>query len=83
MRNAKRPINRAAIRRLQRMPASSHRNYRPAERFAGGTQFWDRPHNPARLLTFLVRRIISFHDSDPLLAQPPVDVGFATGSCPH
>ncbi len=60
---------------------STHRpRYRPAHRLSARTpvhpaarlrpdmRFWWRPPNPARLLCFLVRRILKFHESEPLLA---------------
>ena len=42
--------------------------HRVAARLRPGTRFWCRPPNPARLLCTLVRRILKFHDSEPMLS---------------
>jgi hypothetical protein len=36
-------------------------------RLQHGMRYWDRRPNPAHLLIFLVRRILKFHESEPLL----------------
>jgi hypothetical protein len=57
---------------LGRARRPAHRlRHRPVARLRPGMRYWSRPPNPARLLSFLVRRIIKFHESEPLLAGPP------------
>ena len=59
MHNNLRPAHRPAYR----AKASQRRSARlPAD-----MRFWCRPSNPARLLNFLVGRILKFHESDPAL----------------
>jgi hypothetical protein len=53
-----------------RYRASQHWNARtalhPVARLWPDMLFWWRPPNPARLLCVLVRRILKFHESEPL-----------------
>lgn len=44
---------------------------RPSVRLRPGMRYWSHPRSPARAICFLVRRILKFHDSEPLLAGGP------------
>jgi hypothetical protein len=41
-------------------------------RLRPGMRFWARPPNPARRLCALVRRILKFHESEPMLSRQPM-----------
>lgn len=60
-----------ACRPACRGKTAKRRFVRPAHRVAArrppAMRFWSRPPNPARLLCTLVRRILKFHESEPLL----------------
>ena len=56
---------RSAWRRIHR-PASRSRR-RSGAQLQPGMRYWDRRPNPAHLLIFLVRRILKFHETQPLL----------------
>ena len=47
---------------------SARVSHRVAARFRPGTRFWCRPPNSARLVCTLVRQILKFHDTEPLLS---------------
>ena len=61
---------RSAHRPRYRAKASQHRNAHTAHRLVARLRpdmlFWWRPPNPARLLCTLVRRILKFHETEPL-----------------
>jgi hypothetical protein len=67
MRNGSRTAYRTACR-----PGAGHRRsarpmHRVAARLRPGMHFWCRPPNPARLVCTLVRRLLKFHERDPML----------------
>ena len=55
----------------QRLDRNGYRVYVRAAYRRRTTVFWSKPPSPARLLCALVRRIIKFHDSQPLLNSLP------------
>ncbi len=63
LRAACRPLSRAQTR-SRRSPHAAHH---AGARLRPGTRFWSRSPNHARVARILVRRILKFHQSDPLL----------------
>jgi hypothetical protein len=53
-------------RTLQRRSARATQHV--VARLRPGMRFWSRPPNPARLLCTLVRQVLKFHESEPMLS---------------
>ena len=69
MRSSRRPASRPAFRyRRLALATQFRRNIQP--RFAPMESFWRSSPNAVRCLCFLVRQILKFHESEPLLATP-------------
>ena len=68
MRNKLHTARRQACRGNARRRRFARPAHRPAVRLRPAMRFWARPPNPARLLCTLVRRILKFHESEPLLS---------------
>ena len=64
LRIAYRPVYRAKTRQHWSARATN----RLVARLRPGPRFWRRPPSPARLLCTLVRRILKFHETEPLLS---------------
>ena len=68
------PVYRAEAKRWRasrakaRQRPSARAAHRVAARLRPGMRFWSRPPNPARRLCALVRRILKFHQSEPMLS---------------
>ncbi len=65
LRMAYRPVYHAKTRLRPSVRATT----RLGARLRPGPRFWRRPPSPARVLCTLVRRILKFHESEPLLSR--------------